>query len=148
MGFITYPKHAAHLAIPAVIYLKDPRPPRLGDASSSWVSSYILNTPPNGAIPVYHTYLNTPLIWRFRLSYTLNKPPDWAIPVHHIYLNTPLIWRFRVSYTFNTPDQGGSSYILNTPPDWAIPVQHFHLNTPLAWRLRLYFRVIRFITHI
>ena len=143
----TYLKHATHLATPAIIYRHRPSPPRLGDSGLSYKCkhaphlairaiiylkharpvdfiTYILNTPHHWAIPVYHTYLNTPLIWRFRLSYTLNTPPDWAIPVYHIYLNTPLIWRFRLPYTLDTPNQWGSSYILSTSPDRAIPGHH------------------------
>ena len=50
------------------------------------------------------------------LSYIFKHAPHLAIPVHHIYLNTPLIWRFRLSYTFNTPDQGGFVIYLKHAP--------------------------------
>ena len=77
-------KHAPHLVIPAVIYLK--HAPRLGDAGSSC----IFNHAPHLAIPAIIDLKHArpggvP-------SYILNTPPHWTIPVYHTYLDTPLIW--------------------------------------------------------
>ena len=109
-------KHVTHFSIPAIIYLKHAPPP------------------PHGAIPVYHTYLNTPLIWRFRPSYTLNMPPDWAIPVHHIH--APHLAIPAIIYLQHARPVGFIIY-LKHPPNWALPVHHIYLNTPLIWRFRL-----------
>ena len=103
---IIYLRHARPVVF--IIYLK--HAPRLGDSGSS----KILNRPPSFGDSGSHTF-HTPD--QLGSSYILNTLPQWAIPVYFIYLSTPLIWRFRLSYILDTPDQWGSSYILDTPPD-------------------------------
>ena len=61
----------------------------------------------------------------------------------YIYINTPLIWRFRLPYTFNTPDQwssntpplgaSGSSYIFKHAPHLAIPAIIYLKHAPPPW---------------
>ena len=94
VGFITFPKHAAHLAIPAVIYLKDHRPPPIGRCQffmgfiiylkhPPWGDSglsYIFKHAPHLAIPAIIYLKHAPRLGDSGSSYTFKHAPHLVIP--------------------------------------------------------------------